>query len=113
MEESPTSTSAITESKSQSNILTNWNNSTRTKSSLALWKKLEGRDRVWLVFDRNYRDNFRQLWNDVLDARYFRCYIDDQLESVRIILYKTSVLQVTPLAYSNGCAISAQHRQQI
>ena len=55
-----------------------------------LVEKLEGRDRVWLVYDHAHRDNFRQLWNDVLDARYFRCYIDDQLESVRIVLYKTS-----------------------
>lgn len=52
--------------------------------------KLQGRERVWLVYELDKRERYETLWQDALHAQFERCRSDDDIHNVRMALYQRS-----------------------
>ncbi len=52
--------------------------------------KLEGRERVWLVYELDKSERYETLWQDALHSQFERCRRDDDIQNVSILFYQRS-----------------------
>ncbi|MCY4538225.1 MAG: glycosyltransferase family 39 protein [Chloroflexi bacterium] len=52
--------------------------------------KLNGHERVWLVYELDKSERYETLWQDALHSQFERCRTDDDIQNISIALYHRS-----------------------